>query len=331
MSRAEAVRARLTQDALDRFAALAVDDGLSRSLAELAASPIVAEVLARALRQAAGRPETAEGLRAEVRRLAARAAAPVHPRARLRQRIPKEITDPLRHLLADPWVPEEDLVLRLIDHEAMRFLVQEVLQESAVGLVRRLRALAPERLPALGRAVRRTSVGHGLSRLKAIGSGMVSAVGSEIEEHLEQRAREFVGQGIRAALLRVARLLTDPARAGTLADWRAHLLDAVLDTSDAAWAREARKTDPDRLAGALLEGIERLAARPDLQAVLEDLLARATGAWSQGTLGDRLEAAGLLDPFREAATALVRERAARLVETPAFQVFLDDLLEDRST
>ena len=329
MRRAEAVRARLAGGFLDRFAALAVDDLLARPLQDLAASPAVAAALARAIRTAAADPATAAGLRAEARRLVGRVSAPSHPRARLRRRIPREVTDPLRTFLAEPWVPERDLVLRLLDHDAMRTLVQEVLQESVIGFARRIRSLAPDRLPVLGRAVRRSPVGQGLSRLRSLGSGMVSAVGSEIEEHLEQRAREFVAQGIRAALLHVATLLTDPGRSGTLADWRAHLLDALLDTDDATWAREARKTDPDRLAGTILHGIQRLAGRPDLDIALGDLLARPIGPWAEGSLGERLAAAGLLEPFREAATAILREQAARLVAGPAFRTFLDDLLSGR--
>jgi len=326
MSRSDAVRARLGNGALDRFAALAVDDLLARPVHDLVATPVVASALARAIRQAAADPATGRGLRTEARRLAARAASPRHPRARLRRRIPREVTDPLRALLAEPWVPERDLVLRLLDHAAMHTLVQEVLQESVVGFARRVRSLAPDRLPHLARAVRRTPVLQGLSRLKALSSGVVSAVG--IEEHLEQRAGEFVSQGIRSALVHVATLLTDPGRSGTLADWRAHLLDAVLDTNDAAWAREARKTDPDHVAGAILAGIEGLAARPDLEATLGDVLSRSAGPWAQGTLGERLGAMGLLEPFREAATAILAERARALVEGPAFGAFLDEILLD---
>ncbi len=328
MSRSDAVRTRLADGLLDRFAALAVDDLLGRPARELVASPAVAAALAEAIRLAAAHPATDAGLRAEARRLLARAASPSHPRARLRRRIPREVTDPLRTFLAEPWVPERDLVLRLLDHEAMRSLVQEVLQESVVGFARRIRSLAPDRLPALRRAVRGTPVGEGLSRLRAIGSGMVSAVGSEIEGHVEQRAREFVAMGVRAALLHVATLLTDPGRSGTLADWRAHLLDAVLDTEDAAWAREARKTDPEHLSAAVVRGLRGLAARRDLEALLGDLLARPVDPWAEGTLGERLEAAGLLEPFRQAATAILRERAARLVEGAAFRDLLDDLLDE---
>ena len=328
MTRADVVRARLRGGALDRFAALAVEDLLGRPLHDLVASPVVAAALAGAVRRAAADPATAAGLRAESRRLATRAASPRHPRARLRRRVPREIADPLRALLAEPWVPERDLVLRLIDHAAIHSLVQEVLLESVVGFARRIRSLAPERLPHLARAVRRAPALPGLSRLRALGSGVVTAVGSEIEEHLEQRAREFVAQGIRSALVHVATLLTDPGRSGTLADWRAHVLDAVLDTNDAAWAREARKTDPDRVAGAVIEGLEGLAARPDLEATLGEALSRAAGPWAQGTLGERLAAAGLLDAFREAAVALLRERAAALVEAPAFHDFLDEILAD---
>lgn len=315
------VRARLEGGALADLADLALDHALSRSVLALCPPSLVARHLAAALRDAAALPGGQGHLRAALARALDPAAA---PEGGLGAWLAPEVTRTLEALLAVPTVPEPALVSRLLDHDAMRSLVQEVLTETLVAFARRMRSLVPDpaRVPGLGRS----TVGQGLSRLKALGSGMVAAVGGELEQHLEQRARDFVAQGIRAALQHVARLLTDPDRAPTLADWRVHGLRVLLDTERSAWREEAGKADPDRVAGILWAGLQAVAARPTLEADLAAALAAALAPLADRTLGDLLGDAGLRETWRAGARDLFLAQAQDLVEDPVFQDWLARLV-----
>jgi hypothetical protein len=330
MSQTDLVLERLQSGALDALIEICLDDLFARPIQQLLPAELVAQRIVQALRDAAEAPQLEAQLGQQLATLreqaiepdaSGRAFAPGHT---LRRHLPAELTDPIEELLAEPWLPERDLVLRLLDHEAMRSLIQEVLHASLVRFARKMRSFKPDtsKLKAgLGRRVP-----TGLSRLKDIGSGVVSVVGSELESQLDARVGEFVSQAISAVLGHVATLLTAPERAETMGDWRAYGFRVVLDTELEAFAAEARKLDPDRVVAATLHAVRALAARDSLEAELTELVSDVMAPWAQRSLGEQLGTLGLEQTWRTTASTWLREQLEPVLQTTAFRAWLQALL-----
>ncbi|MFH1464192.1 MAG: hypothetical protein ABIO70_07385 [Pseudomonadota bacterium] len=329
--------ARLDGGALRSLADLATDHVLASTVGELLPAAVVARHVAAGVRAAAARPDLGAWAQARLGELVEASIAPGpdgrrYPRGdTLRAHVPAELTDPVERLLGEPYLPDRALVLRLLDHEAMRSLISEVLQAALVRFARKMRSMGPDTAmlkAGLGRAAR---MPPGLSRLRSLGSGVVSAVGSELEHQLEQRVSEHVSQAISAALGQVATLLTAPERAATMGDWRAYGLRVVLDTELEAFAVEARKLDPARAARALTEGLVALARREGLEEELTQLLDGVLAPWRERTLKELVEEAGIEEAWREAWWALVEAQAGPVIHSAAFRAWLAAWLGSAST
>jgi len=330
----ERLVARLEQGWLGALADLCLDEVLARRAGDLLPASVLARHLAAGIRQAAARPDLRPWLAERLVALRSRSLDPGpggrrFPRGdTLRGHLPAELTDPLERLLAEPYLPDRALVLRLLDHDAMHTLIQEVLQAALVHFARKMRSLGPDGSllkAGLGRAAR---LPPGLSRLRSIGSDVVSAVGSELEYQLEQRVSEHVSQAISAVLGQVATLLSAPERAATMGDWRAYGLRVVLDTELEAFAAEGRKLDPALAARALADGLTALARHPDLEARIEAGALDALAPWADRTLGSLLDDAGLRGAWRDAWREAVVTGAGPILRSPGFQAWLAGWLGD---
>ncbi len=334
---------RLRDGSLEALVDLALDEFQSRPLAELADPAWLAQRMVGALQAAADNPSSEAWLRERLAGLRARMAEPEAFDAddNLRRRLPAELIEPAQALLAEPYVPERALMLRLLDHEAMHSLIQEVLHDILVRFGRKLRNLTPDtgrlaadagRLAAgLGRGrlaagLGRSRLPSGLSRLKDLSTGVASVVGAELEHQLDQRAREFGSQAISAVLGQVATLLTAPERAETLSDWRAHGLGVILDTELADWAKELRKLEEEQLLGTAKGMLQALARREGLQEEIEALARSAMDELGSTSFGDQLQESGMEQEWRETTRSLLLESLSSLIETPAFQSWLEDWL-----
>jgi hypothetical protein len=328
---ADLILERLRSGALEALIDICLDDLLQRPIGQLVSSSLVASRLVAALGELASSPTLEPWLREQLTTVKASTIEPSGPGGRAfppgdtpRRFLPAELTAPVEELLAEPYLPDRELVLRLLDHEAMHSLIQEVLHASLTRFAQRMRSFKPDtsRLKAgLGRRV----PGR-LSKLKDLGTGMVSAVGSEIESQLDQRVSEFVSHAISAVLAHIATLLTAPERAETMGDWRAYGLRVVLDTELEAFATEARKLDLEHAVGAMVRAVRALAEREGLEAELEAGLDKVLQPWSERKLGQQLEQLGIEQAWRDLWRSWLSEQLAPVLNTTAFRAWLQDLL-----
>jgi hypothetical protein len=331
--------ARLREGGLDRLVDLIVEDLLSRQVATLLDPKILSSELSSALALAVRSPSTETWLRQKIVAGREHAAGIVKKDGRtFRQRLPRGAVQAVARLLAEPWVPDERLVERLVDHEAMSGLVREVLQGTLVGFGQRLRNLAPDpgRLAGLG-----AGLGAGFrqapgmahlrafgSSVAAVGSGLSAAVSAELEHQLEERAKDFVAQALRSVLSDVARQLSDPSRVRAMSSWRKHAFDVVLDAEPEIWAAEVERLDPARLTRTILAVLDAFAAQPDLATQLEDAVRAVADQLGHETVRDQLRATGLEDSWRSAITAILRPRARELLDNPSFEKWIGELVDD---
>lgn len=341
---AERLGRHLDDEAFEALARLAAEELLQVPLAELVSPAWLAERLATTLRAASENPGTRAWLHREVQRCwprihesgpSAQAPLAVSPGTPLGDRIPEGVRTATERLAALPVQPDRDLVLALVDHAAMRALIQDILQDTLVRFVKRLRAMAPE--TAKGGAPRANGTGRGrssLSRLRALGEGvaavgtsMASMVGTELERQLEQRAREFASQALTAILGQLSAWLAEPRRAEILADWRVHGLRTLRGEDPAGLVHWLDPQDPEDVARILEQALDDLASDSDLQPFLEERLRALPELSPHRTLGHWAADAHLEDPTRETLAGLLHPVLRAVVGSTAFAEWLDEHLE----
>jgi len=299
---------RLRAGGTDRLADLLLDDVLDRPVREWVDAEWFARQLAQAARSAAADPQVERRLHEAVRDL--RDRVPSGPVS-----VPASIRGPLTEVLERPFVPDRAIVGRLLDHDTARLLLREVFGDVLVAFGRRLRALPGPKLPRLSK------LGGGI--LEAVGG----AVAEEFERTLEARAREFMDAAVQKLVDKMADHLCDPKLVKEYGAWRTHVLHVVLATDRQHLAGEIEKLDPDALiatGAALVRGIvERPSLVGELRSVIDHALG-AAGDRSARELLDGAEAHGL-----DAVRDLLRQRARAVVETPAFAVWWDEVVEGR--
>lgn len=307
----EAVRTRLRAGGADRLADLLLDDLLDRPLAELFDARWLAAQLVASLRSAAADPRVESWFRERVNDLRARVPDG-------RPEVPAAIRGPLRDLLLRPYVPDRALVGRLLDHDTARLLLKNLFQDLLVAFARKLKPPAVAKAP-LG------ALGGRLGGLGKLGENVLGAVGHELEQQLEQRAREFTDQAAQKLVDKMADHLCNGELVVEYGAWRAHGLDVLLATDARALAGEIEKLDPEALiatGAALVRGI---AGRDELVGEVEAVLSAAmesAGSRSARELFGGVEEHGL-DLLRD----LMRQRARAVIETPAFERWFEEVIE----
>ena len=183
----------------------------------------------------------------------------------LQQRLPEAALEPLRQLVAQPVVIEEQLAIRLLDHPAFHSLVRELLTKSLLDYTRDIAELFPGGKLFTGLM--------GKVRILAA-AGMGDGAG-----RLEDRAIEFVEGALGPSINRVAGHLADRDFAASISDWRAHIVDILLEQRSATLLTLLQQADAGAIAeqsGALIAAFaawDQLEAT--ITAALESALSRA--------------------------------------------------------
>lgn len=300
------VRARLRAGGVDRFVDLMLDDLLDRPVAELVDPSGLARKLASAVRAAAADPQVEAWIRARVQDLHGRVGAgPVA--------LPGELRGPLEEVLRRPYVPDRELVGRILDHDTARLLLKQLFQDMLVGFARKLRPALPAARAPL----------PGFRGLQKLGENVLGGLGHEIEAQLETRAREFMDAGVQRLVEHLADLLCDPKLVREYGDWRVHGLSVLLATDQRRLAGELEKLDLDALVATGAALVREVTGGEALVGQLESLLRAAM----EGAEGRSLRA--LLGGIEGHGIDLLREvlaqRARALVETSAFEAWWDEM------
>lgn len=301
-----AVLARLRDGGADRLADLLLDDLLDRPLSELVDAGWMAERLVVSLRSAAADPRVESWFRERVNDVRARVPEGT-------PQVPLAIRAPLGELLARPYVPDRIMVGKLLDHPTAQLLLKGLFQDLLIAFARRLKPITPKAgLPSFGR----------LSRL---GEGMLGAVGHEIEQQIELKAREFTDQAMHKLVDKMADHLCNPELIAEYGAWRAHGLDVLCGTDMRVLAGEVEKLDPEALiatGAALVRGI---AGREELAGEVEAVLVAAME--SAGTKSAREMLGGVEEHGLLLVRDLLRQRARAVIETDAFARWFAEVID----
>lgn len=311
-------RLRAADDpALDRLAALVVDEALTRSAGELIRPPELARPLAAAVREAAASASLREGLVRRIDQLRTEAAG---TSTRLADRVAPEVREAAARLLALPASPSPELAYRLLNHEALRTLLREVLQSTLARFVAGVRSVDQGALGGLaGRVAKR---GRGLL---GAAEGIVGAVRGELETAFEGRVKDFVGGALDEAVRGVSTWVADPAHAGLAAGMRVSILDVLLDVPLGELVGEADEIGTDAVVDAMLDAVRAAAARPDLKADLARAMEEAVAPWADEQLQQVLDELGLASAARHGGEAVLAPLLREVAATEAFAAWWREL------
>lgn len=277
---AQAVLDRLRGGALAELVELVSDWLLGRPIASLVEPQMVASQVVAALNGLADNPRTVEWMREQV--AAARLAA---PRGTLGERVPADVAAPVRELLERPVVFDAALVKRLIDHEATRRLLIDILGVALTGFAERIRNIP---IPKMVENVR--PGGLGLGRLRKLGEGVLGGISEEFQHQAGDRVHDFVRGAIGMLMEQVAGHLTSPDHAPAYGRFRVHVMDTLLSTPLSDLAAEVEKLDTDDLVETGMAVVRAVARRPQLeaevQAAVEQALAQTAGRSVRDFLAD---------------------------------------------
>lgn len=311
-------------DALERLAAMVVDQTTATPITEIASPRWIASQLATALEGATG--EAARSWAAgRLDREQGRWSDVDTP---LREKIPDEVEEPLRKLLAREWSPDEDLTFRILDQAAIRDVLRMVLTNGIVRFRKRISDV-DSKLGGLGkRAARR---GKGLlgglqetvrsSNLGGMAQDLVGTLKDEVEGSLDGKIGEFARGAAQDQVRAIARYLADPEHADAFATLRVSILDVVLDTPISELASEVDRMGPDEAMDVVFAAIGSAVAADDFVERTEQRIQALFEEAGDGTLGDWLTEIELLDVWRETTTELVAARLRAVVDTTEFEAW----------
>jgi len=238
-----------------------------------------------------------------------------------------EAQEPIRTVLGHPYAPNEDLVMKLIDHGAIHGLMRQVLSGSLSRFSKRVRNLDDGVLGGIGgRAARRGKrLFGGLS--SGLADNIVGAVKDEIDQAMENRVAEFAAQATGEALRTMARYAADPANAKAFADLRISLFDYALEMPMDEIASEADKLDPEALVDIVVKTLRSAVSSEDFVSRTEERIAIVLDEAGDGTLGAWLDEVGLTEVWVDSTTELIADRLKAVVQTPGFETWWGGLFQ----
>lgn len=315
MTDVERIQQRLRGGALDALVKMGVDFLMRRPVSELLDPEWVADQMVANVEVAANRSEVEDWVRSGIQALRDRV-----PEGRPVDNAPEELIAPLRGVLARPYLPDRDLVGRLVNHAAMERIFKDVLSGALRDFGSKISKISPGS----------THLSRGFDRLRSLqrraGQGMLGGISNEIERQAEKRIREYVDASIVRTLQQVSDHLCDPRYSELYGDFRAHLMNTLLETPNRTLAAELDKLDPDDLVSTGAAVARTVARREGLR----DEIAAAARVVLDGaggrSLQDFLEESGLETGWREETEGRLIEQAADFIETDAFMDWLTELV-----
>lgn len=313
----EDARLRLRQGGTHRLVDLLLDDVLDRPVRELIDPAWASRQLAVAARSAASDRQLEQWFRDRLRELRQNVPAGHLP-------VPRAVREPLEQVLRRPYRPDRLLVGRLLDHDAARQMLKSTFQDLLISFGRKLRPVMPAR-PAGGIP---------LGRLSKLGEVVGGVVGQEVERQVEEKAREFMEAGVQRLVNTIADHACDPRHADGYGEWRVYMLDVLLSTDQRELAKELEKLDPDALVATGVAIARGVVERPELESELESVLRMAMEHADNRSIRVLISGVGsgeVADQGIKMVRDLLRQRAAAVVETPAFEQWWDEVVEGIGT
>lgn len=311
-----------SEEALGELAEALVDDALATPIGELVSPPALANEIVEGVRAWLNSDKAHEAQLNWARKarhwLRSRAMT-------LGQATGSAVEDAALDLAALPYVPSREILVFLLDREPMRLLLRELFMDSLLKFGNKLRGPltanpVAKGLGGLGRFARDRARATALG---AFASEVADRLGDEVERQIEKRAIEFAEAALSGLVVRLADLLSDPARAQQQAALREALVDGVFALQTSELAEEMERLNSAKRSEILRRGIGLWFSTEEAFGHVHDAIVGLLDGYAERPLGKVLAEAGLLDPYRELALASIRRRLIPFAKGDAFRSWLE--------
>ncbi|MBW1877325.1 MAG: hypothetical protein JRI25_01430 [Deltaproteobacteria bacterium] len=307
---------------LDVLARMVVDEATATPIVDIAHPRWLAGQLATAL-EAIVRQDSARDLLAE--RFDRQLESWKEEERSLGTWLPPEVDEPLRTALSKPWVPSEEMVFRLIDHDILWSLMRELLEGTLQRFRDRLRALDQGLFGGIGRRAARRGRGLLGGVAETMAGQVVGAVKNEVEGRMDVLVAEFLSSATREGLRVVARHVSNPEHAGDYGELRVSILDTLQDTEVKELAAEVEKLGVMDYVDILLRAVRTELDDPDFVDRTEQRVRTLLEEVGDGTLGAWLDEVGLRDVWADSTAELVAQRLRAVTHTDRFEQWWETL------
>ncbi len=230
--------------------------------------------------------------------------------------LPQPAIDGLRARLSKPAYIPRSWIDEAVANERVRDAVRAMLSESISGFIAKASTALTENKSA-GSGGLRGAIGWGA---RAAGS-VLGGLGEEVQQRLQERARDFVDGAVGTVQARIAERLRSEETAKALGARRLKAFEKFLKTTEAEAVRGSARVPwadldavaPTVLAHNLARSEVRDAVRDELRAVLDALATE--------TVGSLLDDAGLRETVREGLHQHALPGLRAFVRTPGFEAW----------
>lgn len=316
------VTQRLKQSHARKMVHLAVQFLMEQPLRELVPVSLVHQQSIVLLQNITQSAQTQQWMIAQIQRL--REQMPV---GKPKDYVPMDVQIPLREALAQRIPIQQELVHRLLKHKAMEQLFHDVLSSVLLEFTETIKTWGSAASSVTGA----NTVSKGFGRLMALGEKVVQqtpigAIASIIEQQAQQRILAFLDKSIAGTIALSATEIAAEKNRQLQAEYRLHILDTLLDTDNSVLWQQLHILEPEFIVKTITNTMRAFLDQQSLQDSIRGFMEE-----SIQNLGDRSVRSFLKEMGIEENTDIMEEYivdiAIQLIDTPAFQEVLSDLLQ----
>jgi hypothetical protein len=287
-----------------------LDDLLDRRVDELFEASDLARIAAASIREMAADPRNEKFL---ARQIAAwlDEAKNLGPNAQL----PGRAVSAFRDIVNQPYVLEEDLVIALLDHEAAHVLLREVLRHALFRFSAQVINLFPGGEMAFWL----------VDKARGIAASATGGVAAEIEDKINESVDEALAPAFKLTAGRIA----DREFAGSMGDWRGHVLDVLLGWPTPKLVGSLEQVDPEELAGQFAAFLQGVAGWEKLEEVLRTTLVSTLDRAEDQSIRSMLSGSSLEQNWRPALEKQIADAVWPFVQSESFAAWLASITGGR--
>jgi len=225
-------------------------------------------------------------------------------------KLPELTVEVIRDLAAQPLALNEDLIAQILDHNAARILLREVIQLSMLSFSERV----ADSLPGGNIVSQFASKFRGFSALTIGSEGMTvkTLINGSVEDNLAP------------ALRMTAERLADDNFAIELADWRGHVLNVLLDQPIKDVIGHLDQVAPKELAKQLTVLLQSIAEWSKLEEIIDKSVEAALDRAGGESLHTLLKGAETEKDLRPVVEKQLVRALWPFVKSPEFEEWLND-------
>ena len=248
------------------------------------------------------------------------------PEGHLGTYVPTEVQAPLRNLLQQEMVLQQDLVRNMLAHQAVEQLFQEILTEVLKGFTESLKSMVQS-----ATSTSSDQMSRGFGRLKSFGERALkeSAVGGFVtllEQQAQRKIREYLEKSITATLDLTAEKVASLEHRPLQAQYRLHVLNVLLETDNTVLWSQIEVVETQVLVSTIAQTIRSILKQDEFPDLLRSGIEMGMEQIGDQSIQHLVESSGADHDWRSELEEQVEQMALQFTQQPEFLQWLSGLL-----